>query len=86
MRRDYYLGAAGPAPAEWQNLQKQWQNLQNLHLQAKNYCRFRMTDGKPFKRYTDDIPPLGTEHHRLSPDSKDRGASATYAGRVLWVL
>ena len=23
-------------------------------------------------------PPLGTEHHRLSPDSKDRGASATY--------
>ena len=49
MRREYYLGAAGPAPAEWQN-------LQNLHLQAKNYCRFRMTDGKPFKRYTDDIP------------------------------
>ena len=35
-------------------------------MQAKNYCRFRMTDGKPFKRYTDDIPPLGTEHHRLS--------------------
>ena len=49
MRRDYYLGAAGSATAEWQN-------LQNLHLQAKNYCRFRMTDGKPFKRYTDDIP------------------------------
>ena len=56
MRREYYLGAAGPAPAECQNLQKQCQNLQNLHLQAKNYCRFRMTDGKPFKRYTDDIP------------------------------
>ena len=55
-------------------------------MQAKNYCRFRMTDGKPFKRYTDDIPPLGTEHHRLSPDSKDRGASATYAGKVLKVL
>ena len=49
-------GCGGHAPAEWQNLQKQWQNLQNLHLQAKNYCRFRMTDGKPFKRYTDDIP------------------------------
>ena len=31
-------------------------NLQNLHLHAKNSCRFRMTDGKPFKRYTDDIP------------------------------
>jgi len=34
-------GCGGHAPAEWQNLQKQWQNLQNLHLQAKNSCRFR---------------------------------------------
>ena len=40
-----------------------------------------MTDGKPFKRYTDDIPPLGTEHHRLSPDSKDRDASATLVAK-----
>jgi hypothetical protein len=30
-----------PPPAEWQNLQKQWQNLQNLHLQAKKACKFR---------------------------------------------
>ena len=33
-------GCGGHAPAEWQNLQKQWQNLQNLHLQAKNSCKF----------------------------------------------
>ena len=31
-------------------------------------------------------PPLGTEHHRLSPDFMYRGASATYVEKVLRVL
>jgi hypothetical protein len=42
MRRDYYLGAAGPAPAEWQNLQKEWQNLQKefQNLQKLQFWAF----------------------------------------------
>ena len=35
-----FRGFEAPPPAEWQNLQKQWQNLQNLHLQAKKACKF----------------------------------------------
>jgi len=39
-RKQATPGLRGRAPAEWQNLQKQWQNLQNLHLQAKKACKF----------------------------------------------